>query len=126
MEWNKGDILKSEHLDAIHPIIFLEGYDDGFFIGAMITSKCPERYPDNLPMEKEHFLEASVDGQKYEISYGPSYLVDAKLLKRLEWRPFTKVGELTTSGTDFVDAHTREKYPVVWEEYLRNSMEEQR
>ena len=118
MEWQKGDILKSDHKDAVHPIIFLDGYDDGFFIGAMITSRGPdEKYPNNIPMREGHFVALDEDGQRYETVYGPSYLVDAKLLKRLKWRPFRKAGQLTESGVVFVEARTRENHPVVWEEY---------
>lgn len=121
MEWKKGCILKSDHKDAVHPIVFLEGYDDGFFIGAMITSSGPENYPDNIPMESGHFVELDENEQKFEIYFGPSYLVDAKLLKRLEWSPFRKVGQLTDSGVTFAEEKTREKRPAVWEEYLKQT-----
>lgn len=84
MKWKKGDILKSYHPDAVHPIIFLEGHDDSFFVGAMITSSNQKKYSNNIPMEKDHFFESDRSGNNYETSFGPSYLVGAKLLKRLE------------------------------------------
>lgn len=120
MKWNNGDILKSDHRDAIHPIVFLDGYDDSFFIGAMITSSGPNSYPDNVLMKETHFCMTDKCGKEYETRYGPSYLVDAKLLKRLEWQPFRKTGQLTDFGIEFINKITHEKHPIVWEEYLKN------
>ena len=116
MQWNKGDILKGRKgSDAIHPIIFLEGKDDTYFIGAMITSS--PNYKDNILMKSDHFETEDLGGERYEVSFEESYLVDAKLLKRMEWLPFSKVGQLTTEGVDFVISTIGDKYPQVWEEY---------
>lgn len=118
MEWNSGNILRGRNgSDAIHPIIFLEGRNDGFFIGAMITSSGLERYPENIPMGEYHFIKLDESGQRYTDYYGPSYLVDAKLLKRIEWRPFRKTGQLSEDGIKFVNSKIGEKYPRVWEDY---------
>lgn len=121
MQWEKGDILRGRKgSDAVHPIIFLEGHDDSYFIGAMITSS--SEFEDNVPMTKEHFEILDPDGKKYQLYYKDSYLVEAKLLKRQEWRPFKKVGHLTVVGIDFVESKMSAKYPIVWEEYLGNKM----
>jgi len=119
MQWNKGDILKSKHEDAVHPIIFLEGYDDSYFIGAMISTKGPERHLDSIPMEKEHFEEIDENGEVYEIYFGPSFLVDALLLKEHRWKPFDKTGRLTPVGVEFVQDRIMGKYPMLWKEYKR-------
>lgn len=121
MKWKKGDILKSQHSDAVHPIIFLEGCDDSFFIGAMITSSSSKKYPDNIPMEEIHFLSNDKNGKIYESRYGPSFLIEAKLLKKLEWQPFRKTGQLTDLGIEFVYSTMQGKNPITWEEYLLTS-----
>jgi hypothetical protein len=48
-------------------------------------------------------------------------MVEAKLLKRLEWRPFVKVGELSVAGINFVETRLKGQHPEVWESYLANS-----
>ncbi|GMQ95302.1 MAG: hypothetical protein BMS9Abin13_415 [Patescibacteria group bacterium] len=117
INWDKGDILRGrEGTDARHPIVFLEGRDDTYFIGAMITSS--SKYKDNIPMLKEHFEKYNRVGKRHDLYFKNSYLVEAKLLKRLEWKPFRKVGRLTNKGITFVESTMREKYPMVWEEYL--------
>lgn len=114
MNWNKGDILKGNYeLGAIHPIIFLEGYSNDYFIGAMITSSPEYKKTKNILMRKEHFVE------KYKIHFNNSHLVDAKLYKKLEWGPFKKTGELTLEGIKFVESIIHKKYPIVWEDYLK-------
>ncbi|MEK7613666.1 MAG: hypothetical protein AAB439_02205 [Patescibacteria group bacterium] len=125
MEWNKGDILYGRKgSDAIHPIVFLDGHDDSYFVGVMITSA--PQYADNIPMLEEHFEQNDLQGNPYEVRFKDSHLVEARLLKRLEWRPFRKVGELTPSGVAFVEAKTHEQYPIVWEEYLLNTSTQSR
>ena len=101
MKHVKGDILRGRKgSNAIHPIIFLEGHDDSFFIGAMITH-C-SNHADNILMLEEHFNEYDSRGRKYILCFDNSHLVEAKLLKRLEWQPFVKVGELSFLGITFV------------------------
>lgn len=122
MKWIKGDILYGRKgSDAIHPIVFLEGYDETFFLGAMITSSGSEKYPDNIKMKAEHFHTTDENGQTYEVICDDTYLVKALLLKKLEWIPFRKVGQLTNEGVDFVEKITKEKDAEEWEEYLKQT-----
>src|SRR3989338_3014327 len=115
MDWKKGDILYGRKgSDAIHPIIFLGGHDDTFFVGAMLTS----RNRDNIAMSEEHFLKSDATGNGYEVFFDQTYLVDALLLKRLQWRPFRKVGQLTDAGIAFVDSKIGDSIAAVWEEYV--------
>lgn len=76
MEWNKGDILRGRNgSDAIHPIVFLDGHDDSYFVGAMITSA--QHYPENVPMLEEHFEQIDPRGDHYKVRFRNSYLVEA-------------------------------------------------
>jgi len=109
MSWSKGDILWGNY---VHPIVFLEGDSDIYFIGAMITSKPKYKKTKNVLMKKEHFIE------KYKTHFNNSYLVDVKLYKRLDLGPFKKTGELTPEGIEFVESVIHEKYAMVWEDYL--------
>jgi hypothetical protein len=117
MKHAKGDILRGRKgSDAIHPIIFLEGLDDSFFIGAMITHS--SNHGDNILMLEEHFNEFDKNGRKLGLYFDNTHLVEAKLLKKLEWRPFVKVGELSHSGITFVEKTLKKMHPLVWEDYL--------
>ena len=118
MKHAKGDILRGRKgSDAVHPIIFLEGQDDSFFVGAMITHASNRR--DNIPMLEEHFKRFDNKGRRFQLYFQRTHLVEAKLLKRLDWRPFSKVGELSHSGIAFVEEKLRGLHPRVWKDYLR-------
>ena len=111
--FKKGQIIWGERRDydmskAYHPIIFLEDYDDMFFIGAMLTSS---RHHGNIKMKSIHF-------QKKMNSGRPQYLVKNLLLKKLEWEPFKVINELTMEGIAFVESEIGDTDPILWEEYL--------
>lgn len=117
--WRTGDILRGRPgSDAVHPIVYISDYDRDCFIGAMITHAGGHIYPDNIPMERHHFIEQNGAGRRFDIQYGPSYLVNARLLKKREWAPFRKVGQLTTIGISFVESYIQDSTPQLWEEYL--------
>lgn len=119
MKHTKGDILRGRKgSDAIHPIVFLEGHDDSFFLGAMITHS--SNHKDNILMLKEHFNELDQNGSKFELYFDNTHLVEAALLKRLEWRPFRKVGEISVAGIAFIEEKLKGRQPKVWENYLLN------
>ena len=115
MNWKKGDILRGRNRsDAVHPIIFWVGHDDTFFIGAMLTHS---DIKNNVLMSKEHFYKQDSEGNEYELLFDQTYLVEILLLKKLEWRPFRKVGQLTKGGIDFVDSKISNSIPKLWEAY---------
>jgi hypothetical protein len=120
MKFVKGDILRGrKKSDAFHPIIFLEGHDDSFFVGAMITHS--SNHKDNILMLKEHFKETDNENKKYGLYFDNTHLVEAKLLKRLDWRPFVKVGQLSISGVVFVESKLKGLHPEVWENYIKQT-----
>ena len=116
-QFKKGDILlgrRNSH--AIHPIIFIEQKNDDFFIGCMLTTS--SHYSANILLEEKYFKKEDINGNKFKIKYKKSYFVNAKLLKRIEWKPFTKEGELTSEGVEFILANVELKTEKLWEQYL--------
>ena len=113
----KGDILYGrKYSDAIHPIIYLGEHNDELFIGAMLTSA--SNFEDNVMMKPEHFKITNENDKDFEFNFKNTHLVKAKLLKRNDWRPFKKIGELTKQGIKFVEAHVNTKKEKLWEEYI--------
>ncbi|MCK4387006.1 MAG: hypothetical protein KAV41_02915 [Candidatus Pacebacteria bacterium] len=116
----KGEIFFGKKgSDAIHPIVYLKYYDKNFFIGAMLTSS--SNHADNILMSKTHFEKTDSINKKYKLYFKNSHFVKAKLLKKLEWAPFIKVGQLTNIGIKFIKSCTKEKDPVFWEQYLKQT-----
>ena len=119
MNFSKGDILFGRKgSDAEHPIIFLNHRDNDFFIGAMITKS--GKYAQNILMKPDHFREVDDQGNKFELYYNKSKLVKAKLIKRNEWHPFRKIGELTIEGLTFVENNIEIVQEKLWEEFLND------
>lgn len=113
----KGDIVFGRKKSkAIHPIVYLRGKDDNFFIGAMLTKS--KNFSDNILMEKSHFEEKDSRGSKYKFYFNNTHLVKTELIKKEEWKPFRKVGELTEKGIEFVESNIKKTSPILWEDYL--------
>src|SRR3989338_7260313 len=97
---NTGDIFWGRKgSDAIHPIVYLRSHDRNFFIGAMLTTS--SNYPDNILMKDAHFKKKNLTGGKFEFSFSNTHFVAKALIKKEEWGPFKKVGELTDEGIKF-------------------------
>ena len=112
----KGDILWGrKDSNAVHPIVYLWDRDQNFFIGAMLTKS---KDHNNILMAETHFKKEDQSGGKYEFLYNNTYLVNAKLIKRGEWNPFRKIGELTDEGVEFIESKINDKNPIFWEDYL--------
>jgi len=116
---NKGDILWGrKNSDAFHPIVYLRNRDRNFFVGAMLTSKLCK---DNVLMDTKHFKTADSNGKKFEFLYNNTHVVPNELIKKDEWKPFRKVGELTDEGIKFVESKINHTSPVTWEDYSKLS-----
>ena len=115
MDHLKGDIVRATRRrrhEGYHYIIvwndFVEGRD---FIGVMLTRA--SQYPDNIPMSIDHFVQGK------ELVYNKSqHFVNRLFMKLGAWCPFTKVGELTEAGAQFVEENLQDIEPVPFEEYL--------
>lgn len=114
---NKGEVFFGKNnLDGGHPIVYLRNQDKNFFIGAMLTKS--SNYPNNILMAEKHFKKKNSAGGEYKFFFSNTHLVNTELVKRDEWKPFTKVGELTDEGIKFVESKIHDTNPVLWEEYL--------
>lgn len=113
----KGEIFFGRKgSDAIHPIIYLGEHDGDSFIGAMLThSLKPSK---NVGMKDAHFQSRNEKGVGYEFQFSNTRLVGMRLLKKRDWAPFRKVGELTTEGIRFVESIMGNKKAIFWEDYL--------
>lgn len=115
----KGEIFYGrKHSEAYHPIIYLGNYDEDFFIGAMLTSS--NNFTENILMKPEHFKVNDEKGNRFYLGFYNTHLVKAKLLKRNEWSPFRKIGELTETGISFVDENVCSETEKLWEDFLKN------
>ena len=111
-ESQKGDILigtnnRNRSGRRSHPIVFLynAGSGDGNFIGAMLTHASGW---GNTSLKPEHFLEKDEYGQVFEVVFDKTFVVTKKLLKKMEWAPFVKKGELSQKGISFIENLTSE------------------
>jgi len=120
---NKGEIFFGRRdSKAKHPIVYLQKHDQNFFVGDMLTKS--NNYPNNILMEEKYFKKEDPEGKRYKLSFNNTHLVKAKLMKRKEWKPFKKVGELTDEGIAFVEYEIIDKNLGHWEEYLNKEMDE--
>lgn len=113
----RGEIFYGrKNSDAIHPIVFLKNYDEDFFVGAMLTHS--SLFKDNILMKTEYFKTISENGLVHKLRCNNTHLVKAKLLKRNDWHPFIKIGELTEEGIEFVERNVNSELEKLWEDYL--------
>lgn len=104
-----GDILLGTvrgRDEAFHPILYLGEFDHINFLGGMITHS--PKYGNKL-LSEMHF-----DIVPPSKKPGPTYFVRKKLLKKSEWGPFTKVGQLSREGIDYVNGTIDKFKPRLW------------
>lgn len=119
MNWQKGDILEGtdrRREAARHYIIALEAHRLGNFVGAMLTSS--DVYPENISMKQEHVRTRADDETDFKFQFKNTHFVKGRFIKLENWGPFTKVGELTKGGMNFVDAETKDLEPEPWDDYI--------
>ncbi len=115
MDHSKGHVVRatrSRRHEGYHYILVWTDFDErSDFIGIMLTTA--SQYPDNIPMAKNHFVQGT------ELGWHESqHFVNRLFMKFAAWGPFTKVGELTEDGTQFVTVNLQDIEPVPFEEYL--------
>lgn len=116
--FSKGDVLYgSKGSLAIHPILFLEVKDDDFFFGVMLSSR---RIKNNIPLSSEYIVKKK-NNIKFEFQFRNTHFVNVLLLKRSEWSPFRKIGEITSEGIYFVTENIDLENPMTWEEFLKQN-----
>lgn len=112
----KGDILIG--VKTVHPIIFLQKVDEYFFYGCMLTHANTNNYKNNIALLSKHFKKYDDNGNKFKVTYDDTYIVNLTLIKKTEWGPFEKAGELTKEGIDFIENQLRHSNTIEWRKYL--------
>ncbi len=115
MDHLRGDIVRAtrrRRREGFHYIIVWNDFDEGSdFTGVMLTRA--SQYPDNILMSQNHFVQGT------ELAYHRSqHFVNRLFMKFAAWGPFTKVGELTETGAQFIGENLQDIEPVPFEEYL--------
>ena len=110
MIFSTGDIILGTDrrpVTALHPILFIrEGDSPDFFVGVMLTHS--PNY-GNIPLPEEYFQNLT--------DYDPAdnHFVRSYLLKKNEWGPYRKVGEVSSAGIEYVGANIDLKNPIIWD-----------
>ena len=114
----KGDIIKGRK--TVHPIVFLKKENEDDFIGCIITHSNNTQYPNNIGLTSEHFLDSDEKGHKYEVEYDNSFFVKLSLIKKYDWGPFEKKGQLTGSGIKHIEKYLKDNQQKLWRDYIGN------
>ena len=110
-QFTKGDIIQGTlrgRDESYHPIIYFGEIDSDYFHGGMITHS---NQHGNVRLNDNHF------NQKIDNDPRPSYFVNNKLIKKQEWGPFHKIGELSEEGIQFINSNINGTTPQNWEDY---------
>ena len=113
MPFSIGDILRGRNRNwdaAYHPIIFIKDSDQpDYFIGVMLTHS-----PGfgNIRLADEHIQDLTNHDPR------DKHFVGASLLKRNDWGPFAKVGELSPLGVEYVLSNIDLENPLTWEDHI--------
>ena len=111
-KFTKGDIIqgtKRNKDESYHPIVYFEEIDNLFFLGGMITHS---KEFGNIELNNSHF------NLKIDNNPNPSHFVKNYLIKKQEWGPYKKIGELSEKGIQFIERKLKNTIPEIWENYL--------
>lgn len=123
MNFIKGDIITGQgygkdKLKAFHPIIYIEGDTASDFIGVMLTSSASDTWNNNFPLEEDHFHTHDSESIPYKIVFRKSSCVHLRLVKKSEWAPFLKKGQLTKKGVEYIEEKIKDLKPISWDDYM--------
>lgn len=115
-EARPGDILhgkNNRNIPGVRPhfIIYLspDAHSSEQFLGAMLTSS--PNY-GNIALKEEHFEKYNDYGKEWQIYYKSSFISSDLYHKKNDWSPFTKVGQLSKEGLQFVLDNIGFKDPI--------------
>lgn len=117
---NKGDILEATDKSRVagyHYIVYYESISANEFAGTFISTD--GSFEQNIEMTDNHFEEYDENDELYDIRNDGSFLARAKLIKLESWGPFTKVGQLSNVGVEFLENNIGDLEPIVWEDLIR-------
>jgi hypothetical protein len=101
----KGDIVlptnliqRSDLLNGLfHPAVVWEDFENGDFLGIMLTHTPPNSRFQNILMEKNHFK------KDFSTLSSETYFVNQLFIKFKEWGPFICIDRLTENGILFLE-----------------------
>ena len=97
-----GYIYKSD----MHGHCFVLIYE---YVGCMLTHS--DRFDDNIKLSETDFKKEDSNGMRYEFQFDNTYFKSKKLLKREEFGPYIKVGEMTDEGLSKVWDAIKGQFP---------------
>lgn len=116
MDFKQGEIIRATKRDkskGLHYIVVWTDFNEGTdFIGIMLTTSTADEYPDNVPLDLDHIQEG------FDFKWKNSNFVNRLFIKFAAWGPFSKVGELTERGCQYLQDNLQDIEPVPFEEYL--------
>ncbi|MFC4874162.1 hypothetical protein [Negadavirga shengliensis] len=115
MEFKKGEIIRAterKKSKGFHYIAVWEDFNEGMdFPGIMLTSSTADKYADNIPLDQSHIMEG------HDFKWKATHFVSRVFIKLSDWGPFTKVGELTGLGINFIKENLQDVPPVTFDKY---------
>lgn len=111
---NKGEIFVGR--ETTHPFIFIEPQNENEFFVIVLTHSHIKKIGDDIQMTQEHFEMADESGEKYHLQFDNTLVHRRQLIKKNDWGPFVKVGNLTSIGNEFIDEHIDDFEPFGWGE----------
>ena len=112
--FNKGDIIEATKRgpnEGRHYILVWGDYHEGLdFEGIMLTHS--SKFADNILLEKAHILE------RQDFVWDNTHFVNRVFIKLNDWGPFSKVGELTKEGLEFITQTLTHKEPITFDQYI--------
>ena len=114
-EAQPGDILYAKNNRNVggisfHYMIYLRPDPNSVdhFLGAMLTSSSGY---SNIALKETHFEKHDAMGRKWKVSYQASFISSDLYHKKNDWKPFTKVGQLSKEGIKFIQNKIGSKIP---------------
>jgi hypothetical protein len=113
----KGKIYRYKKGVYKNPFVFVRYESDERFIGCMLTSSPNSaRYPENISMKSEYFLDSKVFSEcDKPVGFSDSNLVRVFLIEKTSDVSSAPCGGLTESGIEFLEKEIKDKNPVEWE-----------
>lgn len=108
----KGEIFIGRQ--STHPIIFIESKNDDEFVGILLTHAHTKKSGSAVRMKVDHFEVFNSDGNKFPFQYDDELLPQKITIRKNDWGPFEKAGNLTAVGNAFIDDNLDDLEPLGW------------
>lgn len=118
--FTKGDIIlpvkkvgrSGLNSGLFHPAIVWEDFQEGDFLGIMLTHSSPNSRYQNILMEPCHFEEG------FEFSFSNTHFVNQLFVKFYDWGPFVVRGRISKEGIFFLEKNLTNRDAIDFVTYL--------